>query len=93
MMTKPKNEKKYRDARRAAGLTGCIACKDTGKISQGRGSGAGRYGFVMTTLPCYACFWDGKKQEPLVQKLIDEVAEIPIDLQNEFDDESRKYED
>ena len=52
---RPRNERRFQEARRAAGLTGCTACRDTGVVTRGIGSGAGRCGFRMERLPCLEC--------------------------------------
>jgi len=49
---RPSNKPEHIKARREAGLTGCMDCKDSGYLTRSWSAGAGRIGCRVWSVPC-----------------------------------------
>lgn len=58
---RPKNDPEHRKARKAAGLTSCMTCKDKGTVMRHWAAGMGRIGYRCWSENCPACrcYWCG----------------------------------
>lgn len=72
---RPKNDKIYRDARRAAGLTVCADCNDSGYITEITGHRYPKIGSRMSHRRCLVCVLDEREQAARDKASKEQVAQ------------------